>query len=158
MLEELNAGVYAHMEQLGDDIRKTQGISVCCNRRKKSTICRKRFPEDEGFLISEELFQELEILYTSMIKECICETAAEKILQEPMCRTGAETFCHADGKSVNLPYQVVAERTYGGVRLQKREKQPEHKITEPVEMLSSQSSSQPVGRQSGQPAVVVGFQ
>ena len=28
-------------------------------------------------------------------------------------------------------------------------KQPEHKITEPVGMLSSQSSSQPVGQQSG---------
>ena len=43
------------------------------------------------------------------------------------------------------------------LRLQKCEKQPEHKITEPAGMLSSQSSSQPVGRQSGQPAGCCGI-
>ena len=37
-------------------------------------------------------------------------------------------FAMQTGRSMNLPYQVVAERTYGGVRLQKCEKQPEHKI------------------------------
>ena len=93
-----------------------------------------------------------------MIKECICETAASS---KDITRTHVELvqklFAMQTGRSVNLPYQVVAERTYGGVRLQKCEKQPEHKIIEPVEMLSRQSSSQPVGQQSGQPAGCCGI-
>lgn len=112
----------------------------------------------QAFLIAEELLKEPEILYTSIIKECICETAASS---KDITRTHVELvqklFSMQTGRSVNLPYQVVAERTYGGVRLQKCEKQPEHKITEPVGMLSGQSSSQPVGRQSGQPAGCCGI-
>ena len=49
VLEELNAGVYAHMEQLGDDIRKTQEYLSAVIEEKKGTICRKRFPKDAGF-------------------------------------------------------------------------------------------------------------
>ena len=56
------------------------------------------------------------------------------------------------GRSVNLPYQVVAERTYGGVRLQKCEKQPEYESRESAGLLFSQSSGQPVGRKNGQSA------
>ena len=77
--------------------------------------------------------------------------------RRPLSESEFWVFAMQTGRNVNLPYQVVAERTYGGVRLQKCEKQPEHKITEPVGMLSSQSSSQPVGRQSGQPAGCCGI-
>lgn len=158
VLEELNAGVYAHMEQLGDDIRKTQEYLSAVIEEKKAQYVERDFRKTQAFLISEELLKEPEILYTSIIKECICETAASS---KDITRTHVELvqklFAMQTGRSVNLPYQVVAERTYGGVRLQKCEKQPEHKITEPVGMLSSQSSSQPVGQQSGQPAGCCGI-
>lgn len=158
VLEELNAGVYAHMEQLGDDIRKTQEYLSAVIEEKRAQYVERDFRKTQAFLISEELLKEPEILYTSIIKECICETAASS---KDITRTHVELvqklFSMQTGRSVNLPYQVVAERTYGGVRLQKCEKQPEHKITEPVGMLSSQSSSQPVGRQSGQPAGCCGI-
>ena len=99
MLEELNAGVYAHMEQLGDDIRKTQEYLSAVIEEKKGTICRKRFRKTQVFLISEELLKEPEILYTSIIKECICETAASS---KDITRTHVELvqklFFHADGK------------------------------------------------------------
>lgn len=158
VLEELNAGVYAHMEQLGDDIRKTQEYLSAVIEEKRAQYVERDFRKTHAFLISEELLKEPEILYTSIIKECICETAASS---KDITRTHVELvqklFAMQTGRSVNLPYQVVAERTYGSVRLQKCEKQPEHKITEPVGMLSSQSSSQPVGRQSGQPAGCCGI-
>ena len=158
MLEELNAGVYAHMEQLGDDIRKTQEYLSAVIEEKMAQYVERDSRKTQAFLISEELLKEPEILYTSIIKECICETAASS---KDITRTHVELvqklFAMQTGRSVNLPYQVVAERTYGGVRLQKCEKQPEHKITEPVGMLSSQSSSQPVGQQSGQPAGCCGI-
>ena len=158
VLEELNAGVYAHMEQLGDDIRKTQEYLSAVIEEKKAQYVERDFRKTQAFLIAEELLKEPEILYTSIIKECICETAASS---KDITRTHVELvqklFAMQTGRSVNLPYQVVAERTYGGVRLQKCEKQPEHKITEPVGMLSGQSSSQPVGRQSGQPAGCCGI-
>lgn len=158
VLEELNAGVYAHMEQLGDDIRKTQEYLSAVIEEKRAQYVERDFRKTQVFLISEELLKEPEILYTSIIKECICETAASS---KDITRTHVELvqklFSMQTGRSVNLPYQVVAERTYGGVRLKKCEKQPEHKITEPVGMLSSQSSSQPVGQQSGQPAGCCGI-
>ena len=153
VLEELNAGVYAHMEQLGDDIRKTQEYLSAVIEEKKAQYVEKDFQKMQAFLISEDLLKEPEILYTSIIKECICETAASS---KDITRTHVELvqklFAMQTGRSVNLPYQVVAERTYGGVRLQKCEKQPEHKITESVGMLFGQSSGQPVGRKNGQPA------
>ena len=140
VLEELNAGVYAHMEQLGDDIRKTQEYLSAVIEEKKAQYVERDFRKTQAFLIAEELLKEPEILYTSIIKECICETAASS---KDITRTHVELvqklFAMQTGRSVNLPYQVVAERTYGGVRLQKCEKQPEHKITEPVGMLSGQS-------------------
>lgn len=158
VLEELNAGVYTHMEQLGDDIRKTQEYLSAVIEEKRAQYVERDFRKTQAFLISEELLKEPEILYTSIIKECICETAASS---KDITRTHVELvqklFSMQTGRSVNLPYQVVAERTYGGVRLQKCEKQPEHKIIEPVGMLSSQSSSQPVGQQSGQPAGCCGI-
>ena len=86
MLEELNAGVYAHMGQLGDDIRKTQEYLSAVIEEKMAQYVERDSRKTQAFLIAEELLKEPEILYTSIIKECICETVpqAVKILQEPM--------------------------------------------------------------------------
>lgn len=153
VLEELNAGVYAHMEQLGEDIRKTQDYLSTVIEEKKAQYVVKDFKRQKGFLISEDLLKEPEILYTSVIKECICEAAGSS---KDITRTHVELvqklFFMQTGRSVNLPYQVVAERTYGGVRLQKCEKQPEYESRESAGLLFSQSSGQPVGRKNGQSA------
>ena len=88
VLEELNAGVYAHMGQLGDDIRKTQEYLSAVIEEKMAQYVERDSRKTQAFLIAEELLKEPEILYTSIIKECICETAA----------SSTETFFHADGK------------------------------------------------------------
>ena len=153
VLEELNAGVYAHMEQLGDDIRKTQEYLSGVIEEKKAQYAEKDVRQPQTFLISEELLKEPEILYTSVLKECICETATSS---KDITRTHVELvqklFAMQTGRSVNLPYQVVAERTYGGVRLQKREKIPGHELTESAGLPSGVTSSQPVRRKNGQSA------
>ena len=76
----------------------------------------------ERLLVSDELSREEPLFQKQVIKRCLEEAAGtKKDFTRVHVQSVLELWEKDTGKSVNLPYGLVAQRTYRGVQLRKRD-------------------------------------
>jgi len=127
--ENINEKTVEHMNQSMEELREVwEYMDGKAEEAYKNCVVQ----EKEGLLICAERYLKQEQLIRKMVlrRALICVSEHEKDLEQIHVKEMGGLFEKQVGKSLDLPYEVRALRTYDGIRLERKKEIPEEKKEE----------------------------
>lgn len=127
--ENINAQTVAHMNDTMEYLREVQAFLECEEENAYRNCVSQG---DQGYLIEQESFCKLpELLKNMLVKKVIvCAAQKEKDIGKVHVQKVTALMGQQTGRKLNLPYNLVARRTYEGVVLSKESKSENAKVLE----------------------------
>lgn len=117
VLAEINSQAVAHMNQTAAmAVELEELMQQLTEEARERCICK----EEVGIFISQKLQSEKKMIQKNLLHRVLTEAAGcSRDISNVHIQQVLELLEKQVGKKVNLPYQLEAERTYEGIRIQK---------------------------------------
>lgn len=117
-LERANCRCIWHMFQTAEDMRELAEY-LKKQTEKELEVCSTDLEDGSGIYIKKELFDQAEpVLQKEMLYQIVVKLAGScKNIAGVHIRQMSELFERQNGRKIQLPYGIVAQRVYGGIEL-----------------------------------------
>ncbi len=120
-LEEVNSQAVAHMGQAAFAVAEALELLEGLVQGSEGKYVRE---QGQGVFISQEVLEEKAFLRTSLLHKAVSKVSgSSRDIAEIHVKQLSGLLEKQVGRKLSLPYGIQAERTYGGIRLEKRQRQ-----------------------------------
>ena len=119
MEREVNSASVQHM---GDTMEQLQQIQDYMEESVNSIFDEIVAEEEDSYLVKKEAFESLHLALRPLVLKKVLGliSASEKDIEQIHLQSILELFSKQVGRCVDLPYQILAKRSYEGVKIQRR--------------------------------------
>ncbi len=118
-LKKINEKAPEHVVELAEEMQETEWYLQQETEKYYQQVCKQ---EEKGLLVQKEPFLELlPFMQRRVLYKVLCQLAGQKKnIEKQHISLLLELMNKQSGRNLDLPYEVVAQTTYHGIRLSKR--------------------------------------